>query len=331
MHFIDRVTIQVKSGNGGDGLVAFRREKYVPAGGPAGGNGGNGGSIILEATTDLQTLLDFRFENIFKAEDGERGGPSNMTGKRGSDRIIKVPLGTVIMNEETGDVLGDLTDNGQTLVVARGGKGGLGNKYFLSNQNRAPDYALPGLPGEELSLYLELKLIAEVGIIGMPNAGKSTLISVVSAARPKIADYPFTTLVPNLGVVSKPSGDGIVFADIPGLIEGASEGIGLGHDFLRHVERTKLLIHLIDVTQEDPLLAYETIQEELSAYGGGLVDKPQILALNKIDAMLPEDVEAIAAQFDEPILAISAASKKGLDKLLQSVWKKLELYDRENP
>lgn len=331
MHFIDRVTIQVKSGDGGDGLVAFRREKYVPAGGPAGGNGGNGGSVILQATTDLQTLLDFRFENIFKAENGDRGGPSNMTGKRGGDRIIKVPIGTVIMNEATGEVLGDLVEVDQTLVVARGGKGGLGNRYFLSNQNRAPDYALPGLPGEELTLYLELKLIAEVGIIGLPNAGKSTLISVVSAARPKIADYPFTTLVPNLGVVSKPSGDGIVFADIPGLIEGASDGIGLGHDFLRHVERTKLLIHLIDVTQEDPLLAYHTIQEELAAYGHGLSDKPQILALNKIDAMLPEDVEAIAEQFDLPILAISAASKKGLDKLLQSVWKLLEKFDYDNP
>ena len=327
MHFIDRVTIHVKSGDGGDGLVAFRREKYVPAGGPAGGNGGKGGSVILQATTDLQTLLDFRFENIFKAEDGERGGPSNMTGKMGSDRLIKVPLGTVVMNEATGEVLGDLTDLEQTLVVARGGKGGLGNKYFLSNQNRAPDYALPGLPGEELNLYLELKLIAEVGIIGMPNAGKSTLISVVSAARPKIADYPFTTLVPNLGVVSKPSGDGIVFADIPGLIEGASDGIGLGHDFLRHVERTKLLIHLIDVTQDDPVAAYHTIQEELLAYGHGLADKPQILALTKIDAMLPEDVEEIASQFDIPILSISAASKKGLDKLLQSVWKTLEKFD----
>jgi len=331
MHFIDRVTIQVKSGDGGDGLVAFRREKYVPAGGPAGGNGGNGGSVILQATTDLQTLLDFRFENIFKAENGERGGPSNMTGKRGGDRIIKVPVGTVIMNEATSEVLGDFIEVDQTLVVARGGKGGLGNRYFLSNQNRAPDYALPGLLGEELTLYLELKLIAEVGIIGLPNAGKSTLISVVSAARPKIADYPFTTLVPNLGVVSKPSGDGIVFADIPGLIEGAADGVGLGHDFLRHVERTKLLIHLIDVTQDDPLLAYHTIQEELAAYGHGLADKPQILALNKIDAMLPEDVEAIAEQFDLPILAISAASKKGLDKLLQSVWKLLEQFDQNNP
>ncbi len=329
MHFIDRVTIQVKSGDGGDGLVAFRREKYVPAGGPAGGNGGNGGSVILQATTDLQTLLDFRFENIFKAENGERGGPSNMTGKRGGDRIINVPLGTVVMNEETGEVIGDLTENGQTLLVAKGGKGGLGNKYFLSNQNRAPDYALPGLPGEELTLYLELKLIAEVGIIGLPNAGKSTLISVVSAARPKIADYPFTTLVPNLGVVSKPSGDGVVFADIPGLIEGASDGIGLGHDFLRHVERTKVLIHMIDVTQEDPLAAYHTIQEELQAYGHGLADKNQILVLNKIDAMLPEDVEEIANQFGTKPFAISAAAKKGLDKLLQAVWQQLDSFNND--
>ena len=329
MHFIDRVTIQVKSGDGGDGLVAFRREKYVPAGGPAGGNGGNGGSVILQATTDLQTLLDFRFENIFKAENGERGGPSNMTGKRGGDRIINVPLGTVVMNEETGEVIGDLTENGQTLLVAKGGKGGLGNKYFLSNQNRAPDYALPGLPGEELTLYLELKLIAEVGIIGLPNAGKSTLISVVSAARPKIADYPFTTLVPNLGVVSKPSGDGVVFADIPGLIEGASDGIGLGHDFLRHVERTKVLIHVIDITQEDPLAAYHTIQEELQAYGHGLSDKNQILVLNKIDAMQPEDVEEIASQFATKPFAISAAAKKGLDKLLQAVWQQLDNFNED--
>jgi GTP-binding protein len=323
MHFIDRVTIQVKSGNGGDGLVAFRREKYVPAGGPAGGNGGNGGSIILQATTDLQTLLDFRFENIFKAEDGARGGPSNMTGRRGSDRIIKVPLGTLVTNKDTGEILGDLTEVDQTLVVAKGGKGGLGNRHFLSNQNRAPDYALPGLPGEELTLFLELKLIAEVGIIGLPNAGKSTLISVVSAARPKIADYPFTTLTPNLGVVSKPSGDGVVFADIPGLIEGASEGIGLGHDFLRHVERTRLLVHLIDITQDDPLDAYHTIQEELEAYGHGLANKPQILVLNKIDALLPEDVQAIANQFDPKPLTISAASKKGLDQLLQAIWQAL--------
>jgi GTPase len=328
MQFIDRVEIQVKAGNGGDGIVAFRREKYVPAGGPSGGNGGNGGSIILEATTDLQTLLDFRFEHIFKAEDGKRGGPNNMTGAQGKDRIIKVPCGTVAIDTETEEIVGDLTLPQQQLMVAKGGKGGLGNKYFLSNRNRAPEYALPGLPGDEFHLRLELKLIAEVGIIGLPNAGKSTLISVLSSARPKVADYPFTTLVPNLGVVSKPSGDGVVFADIPGLIEGAHAGIGLGHEFLRHVERTRILIHVVDMTAAQPLASYETIQSELQAYGHGLPDKPQILVLNKADAMMEEEIEAIAVQFTSHLqiqpLIISAAAKRGLDRLLQAVWQSLE-------
>jgi GTP-binding protein len=331
MQFIDRVEIQVKAGNGGDGIVAFRREKYVPAGGPSGGNGGNGGSIILEATTDLQTLLDFRFEHIFKAEDGKRGGPNNMTGAQGKDRIIKVPCGTVAIDVETEEIVGDLTLPQQQLLVAKGGKGGLGNKYFLSNRNRAPEYALPGLPGEEFHLRLELKLIAEVGIIGLPNAGKSTLISVLSSARPKVADYPFTTLVPNLGVVSKPSGDGVVFADIPGLIEGAHAGIGLGHEFLRHVERTRILIHMVDMTAEEPLASYKTIQSELKAYGHGLPDKPQILVLNKADAMTEAETDAIAAQFADRIqiqpLIISAATKKGLDRLLQAVWQSLDAQE----
>jgi GTP-binding protein len=226
MQFIDRVEINVVAGKGGDGIVAFRREKFVPAGGPAGGNGGDGGSVILEATEDLQTLLDLKFEHVFKADDGKRGGPKNMTGAKGSDRIIKVPCGTVVINPETEAIVGDLVEPNQQLVVAKGGKGGLGNRFFLSNRNRAPEHALPGLEGEEFTVRLELKLIAEVGIIGLPNAGKSTLISVLSSARPKVADYPFTTLVPNLGVVAKPSGDGVVFADIPGLIEGAHTGIG---------------------------------------------------------------------------------------------------------
>lgn len=324
MQFIDRVKIQVQGGKGGDGIVAFRREKYVPAGGPSGGNGGNGGSVILQAVTDLQTLLDFRFETIFKAEDGKRGGPNNMTGAKGNDRIIKVPCGTIAIADETDEILGDLVEHGQTLVVAKGGKGGLGNKYFLSNQNRAPEYALPGLPGEVSVLRLELKLIAEVGIIGLPNAGKSTLISVLSAARPKIADYPFTTLVPNLGVVSKPSGDGVVFADIPGLIEGAAMGIGLGHDFLRHVERTRLLLHMVDMTRDRPLEDYYAIQHELEAYGHGLADKPQILVLNKLDAVAPETVETLAAQFPTAAIAISAATRQGLDVLLNAVWQQLE-------
>lgn len=308
MQFIDQSEIEVQGGNGGDGLVAFRREKYVPAGGPSGGNGGRGGSVIFKAVERLQTLLDFQYNHIFKADDGQRGGPNNRTGASGHDRIIEVPCGTMVYDAETGELLGDLTQPEQTLCVAKGGKGGLGNQHFLSNNNRAPERALPGLPGEARFLRLELKLLAEVGIIGLPNAGKSTLIAALSAARPKIADYPFTTLVPNLGVVRKPSGDGTVFADIPGLIEGAHLGVGLGHDFLRHVERTRLLLHLLDVTSEDPIADYHTIQDELIAYGRGLADRPQIIALSKIDALPPDTpiVDQLTAHLqtlsDRPIL-----------------------------
>lgn len=330
MQFIDQAEIQVQAGDGGDGMVAFRREKYVPAGGPAGGNGGRGGSVYLVAVENLQTLLDFRYARIFKAENGKRGGSKNMTGASGNDRLIEVPVGTVVYDAETDEIVGDLVANGQVLEVAKGGKGGLGNRHFLSNHNRAPEKALPGLPGEARMLRLELKLLAEVGIIGLPNAGKSTLISALSAARPKIADYPFTTLVPNLGVVRKPTGDGTVFADIPGLIEGAHEGLGLGHDFLRHIERTRVLLHLIDATQEDPITAYETIQNELAAYGRGLSDRPQILALNKVDALAldPERVEAIAAELrqrtDIPIFTISAVARINLDTLMQEIWDTLD-------
>ncbi|GAB4234178.1 MAG: GTPase ObgE [Stanieria sp.] len=328
MQFIDLAEIEVIAGKGGDGIVAFRREKYVPAGGPAGGNGGKGGSVILLAAENLQTLLDFRYARQFKAEDGKRGGPNNRTGAQGSDRIIEVPCGTMIYDADTEELLGDLVNAGDTLCVAEGGKGGLGNKYFLSNRNRAPEHALPGLPGEERRLRLELKLIAEVGIIGLPNAGKSTLISALSSARPKIADYPFTTLIPNLGVVKKPTGDGTVFADIPGLIGGASEGIGLGHDFLRHIERTRLLLHLIDATAEEPISNYQTIQAELIAYGRGLAQRPQIIAFNKIDAVEPEILADVIAQIKQvttdPIFTISAATGSGLDNLLQTVWFTLE-------
>lgn len=330
MQFIDQAEVEVEAGKGGDGLVAFHREKYVPAGGPSGGNGGHGGSVILEAATDLQTLLDFRYARKFKAEDGQRGGPKNMTGASGSDRLIRVPCGTMIYDAETGEQLGDLVKPGQRLVVAKGGKGGLGNKHFLNNFNRAPEKALPGLPGEQRMIRLELKLLAEVGIIGLPNAGKSTLISALSAARPKIADYPFTTLVPNLGVVRKPTGDGTVFADIPGLIEGAHLGTGLGHDFLRHIERTRVLLHLIDATQDDPIAAYQVIQDELEAYGRGLPDRPQILALNKVDALGGEmnRVEAIATELQRlsslRVFQISAVAQIGLDALLQEVWRVLD-------
>jgi GTPase len=328
MQFIDQAEIEVQGGDGGDGLVAFRREKYVPAGGPAGGNGGQGGSVVLVAVEHLQTLLDFRYAHKFKAEDGQRGGPKNMTGASGEDLRVEVPCGTMIYDAETGELLADLTQPQQDYCVAHGGKGGLGNKHFLSNRNRAPERALPGLPGEIRLIRLELKLLAEVGIIGLPNAGKSTLIASLSAARPKIADYPFTTLVPNLGVVRKPSGDGTVFADIPGLIAGAHLGTGLGHDFLRHIERTRVLLHLIDGTQDDPIAAYHTIQSELEAYGRGLADRPQIVALNKIDALTDETATAIAAQLraasHTPVFLVSAVAQTGLEPLLQQIWQYLD-------
>ena len=330
MQFIDQAEIEVEAGKGGDGIVAFRREKYVPAGGPSGGNGGRGGSVIFVTVENLQTLLDFRYSHRFEAENGSRGGPNNCTGAAGRDRVIEVPCGTVVYQADTGQLLGDLVEPGQTLSVAEGGKGGLGNKYFLSNRNRAPEYSLPGLAGEQRLLRLELKLLAEVGIIGLPNAGKSTLISALSAARPKVADYPFTTLVPNLGVVRKPTGDGTVFADIPGLIAGAHQGAGLGHEFLRHIERTRVLLHLIDATSADPVTDYNTIQQELQAYGRGLAERPQILALSKIDAVNLEtqNLAAIASELatlsNAPVFLISAVTRTGLEPLLQQIWSTLD-------
>jgi GTPase len=370
MQFIDQAEVEVKAGDGGDGVVAFRREKYVPAGGPSGGNGGRGGSVILVADAGLQTLLDFRYKRLYKADNGQRGGNNNRTGASGKDLLIHVPCGTIIYELEpkpqfqhqpdfdsdddfaydsddesdfepdleaefapgpgTERIIADLVSPGQTFTVAQGGKGGLGNHCFLTNYNRAPEQAYPGVPGEQRRLRLELKLLAEVGIIGLPNAGKSTLIAALSAARPKIADYPFTTLVPNLGVVRKPTGDGTVFADIPGLIEGAHMGVGLGHDFLRHVERTRVLLHLIDATSEDPIAAYQTIQQELHAYGRGLTDRPQILALTKLDAIDPElhDIAALSSQLQDlsqaPVFVISSATRQGLDALTNRVWQTLD-------
>ena len=335
MQFIDQAKIEVEAGKGGDGIVAFRREKFVPAGGPSGGNGGRGGSVILVASENLQTLLDFRYKRCFVAKNGSRGGPKNKTGASGEDILIEVPCGTAVYNGETDELIGDLTKPEQTLLVAEGGKGGLGNKYFLSNRNRAPEHALPGLDGEIKALRLELKLLAEVGIIGLPNAGKSTLISALSAARPKIADYPFTTLVPNLGVVRKPTGDGTVFADIPGLIEGASQGAGLGHDFLRHIERTRLLLHVIDATSEDVIGEYNTIVQELQSYGRELRDKTQIIALNKIDAVDKEivDLEALATELNHlsyaPVFVISAVTGEGLQPMLQKIWDTLDALNTE--
>ena len=331
MQFIDRAEIEVEAGKGGDGIVAFRREKYVPAGGPAGGNGGRGGSVILKAAERLQTLLDFKYARQFKAEPGKRGGPNNRTGAAGSDLVIEVPCGTVAYDAKTNEVIADLVEAGQTVCVAQGGKGGLGNRHFLSNSNRAPEYALPGLPGECKPLVLELKLLAEVGIVGLPNAGKSTLISALSSARPKIADYPFTTLIPNLGVVRRPTGDGTVFADIPGLIAGAHEGVGLGHEFLRHIERTRLLLHLVDLTAADPVADYQIIQQELEAYGRGLHSRPQIIALNKLDAVdldVKTVVEELKKLTADPIFTVSAVTRTGLDSLLQAVWETLDTVSK---
>jgi GTP-binding protein len=333
MQFIDQVEIEVEGGKGGDGMVAFRREKYVPAGGPAGGDGGKGGSVILVAVDHLQTLLDFKYQHLFKAENGQRGGPKNMTGATGKDWVLEVPCGTAVYDAETEELLADLVLPGDQFCAAKGGKGGLGNRHFLSNKNRAPEYALPGLEGEQRRLKLELKLIAEVGIIGLPNAGKSTLISALSAAKPKVADYPFTTLIPNLGVVRKPTGDGTVFADIPGLIAGAHEGVGLGYDFLRHIERTRILLHLIDITDSDPIGNYQTIQNELDAYGHGLVERPQIVAFNKVDAVdiNSEEIQKLIAALGQmtlaPVFLISAVAQIGLNEIMQEVWRKLEADD----
>jgi GTPase len=328
MQFIDQAEVDVEGGTGGDGMTSFRREKYVPAGGPSGGTGGNGGSVVLVANNNLQTLLDFRYAHRFRAPDGEKGGSKNMTGATGEDLLVEVPCGTLVYDLGKGELMGDLTEPGQRLVIAPGGKGGLGNRSFLSNRNRAPERSQPGAPGAIRRVKLELKLLAEVGIIGLPNAGKSTLISALSSAKPKIADYPFTTLIPNLGVVRKPTGDGTLFADIPGLIEGAHEGQGLGHEFLRHIERTKLLLHLIDGTDLDPITHYETIQQELMAYGQGLADKPQLVAINKIDALPESQVDELVADLTAvtgaKVFRISAVSHEGEDELLRAVWKLLD-------
>ncbi|MEB3240515.1 MAG: GTPase ObgE [Synechococcus sp.] len=327
MQFIDQARIAVRAGRGGDGISAFRREKYVPAGGPSGGDGGRGGDVVLEADSNLQTLLDFKYKRLFEANDGRRGGPNKSTGASADDLVIRVPCGTEVRNLDSGLLLGDLIDPGERLLIAKGGKGGLGNAHYLSNRNRAPEKFTEGKDGEECELELQLKLLAEVGLVGLPNAGKSTLISVLSAARPKIANYPFTTLVPNLGVVRRPSGDGTVFADIPGLIEGAADGAGLGHDFLRHIERTRLLIHLVDGSSDDPLADAQVLLGELEAYGHGLMERPRLMVLSKCELLEPERVESLQAELsqalDQAVLPISAVTNSGLDALLQATWSQL--------
>jgi len=336
--FIDEAKIYVKSGAGGRGCVSFRREKYVPHGGPNGGDGGNGGDVILVTNENMSSLLDHRYKQHYKAKRGEHGKGKDMHGRNADTLYIPVPVGTIVRDFDTDEVLGDLTQKDETLLVAKGGRGGKGNARFTTSTNQAPKIAEPGGEGEERTLLLELKLLADVGIIGFPNAGKSTLISRISAARPKIADYPFTTLVPNLGVVSYGDGKTFVIADIPGIIEGAHEGAGLGIQFLRHVERTKLLIHLLDLspaTGRDPIDDYETLNRELSAYSPELSKKPQIVAPNKIDITeAREELEEVKKYFHKKGIAIypvSSATGEGLKELVFEAGKKLEALADDNP
>ncbi|HEX6837980.1 MAG TPA: GTPase ObgE [Polyangia bacterium] len=327
MQFIDECTIDVRAGNGGNGKATFRREPNVPRGGPSGGDGGNGGSVILLADEQLSTLLDLRYQKSYKAPNGEHGAGRDKYGHGGEDTIVRVPVGTVVHDIDSDDVLCDLSTAGQRFVAAQGGKGGRGNIHFATSTYQAPTKAEPGEPGQERKLRLELKLLADAGLVGYPNAGKSTFISAVSRARPKIADYPFTTLVPNLGVVGLPGGRSFVLADIPGLIEGASEGHGLGHRFLRHVERTRVLLHLIEVSAEpgrDPLHDYDVINRELERYSPELAGRPQVVALSKLDLTdtresLPTWREKFAAR-GITLHAVSAATGEGVKELLEILW-----------
>ncbi|MBO7672670.1 GTPase ObgE [bacterium] len=327
MQFIDKSKIRIVSGRGGNGAVAWRREKYVDKGGPAGGDGGRGGDVYLIADEGMSTLMDFKYKSVYKASNGENGGIKNCHGACAKDLYIKVPTGTIVRDVKTGNVIADLTKHEQTALVAKGGRGGRGNARFATAQKRSPQFCEPGEPGIERELFLELKLIADVGLLGMPNAGKSTLISRISSARPKIADYPFTTLVPNLGVVQKRDGDGYVVADIPGLIEGASEGVGLGHEFLRHVERCRFLVHLVDVTSENPLKNYQIINDELKKHSENLAGRFQLVVLNKIDAIDDETLEKIRkdfAKYVDKVYPISAVTGENLEKLLDVMSEKVD-------
>lgn len=324
--FIDRVRIRVKAGDGGNGVTAFRREKFVPRGGPSGGDGGVGGSVYIEADEGLNTLLHLRFNPEHKAERGRHGEGSNRSGRDGADVVIKVPVGTQVFDASTGELLFDMVTPGQRELAAKGGKGGWGNAHFATPTRQAPKFHYSGRPGEERELQLELKLLADVGLVGFPNAGKSTFISVISAARPKIADYPFTTLEPNLGVVDMGDFRTFVVADIPGLIEGASEGSGLGHRFLRHIERTKLILHLVDVSSfsgREPVQDYHVINRELEKYDPELAARPQIVAATKIDALDdPERLEKLkmaAARDKRRFFAISSATGEGVKELVRAI------------
>jgi GTP-binding protein len=321
MKFLDEAKVWVKAGDGGDGVIAFRREKYIEFGGPDGGNGGRGGDVIAEAVDGLNTLIDYRYAQHFKARKGGNGAGSDRTGAGSEDVILKVPVGTQILADDKETLLADLDAPGKRVVIAKGGDGGHGNAHFKTSTNRAPRRADKGWPGEERWIWLRLKLIADAGLVGLPNAGKSTFLAAVSAARPKIADYPFTTLHPQLGVVRLNATEEFVLADIPGLIEGAHEGAGLGDRFLGHVERCAVLLHLVDGTQADPAKAYRTIRRELAGYGHGLVDKPEIVALNKLDAMTAQArasrVKALERACGRPVMVLSGATGQGVPEVLR--------------
>ena len=334
--FIDQAKIEVKAGDGGDGIVAFRREKYVPDGGPAGGDGGRGGNIVFKVDEGLLTLMDFRYNRHFKADKGENGMPKGMHGRGAEDLVVPVPPGTIIINEETGDTIADLTEEGEEYIVAKGGRGGRGNSRFASSRNPAPNISENGEPGEELILRLELKLLADVGLLGFPSVGKSTFLSVVTSAKPKIADYPFTTITPNIGVVALDDGRSFVIGDMPGIIEGAAEGIGLGLQFLRHIERTKVLLHLLDMSGiegRDPFEDYLIIQEELENHDPKLLNKPQLIIANKMD--MPdseENLEEFKKQMDTlgkdyELFEISAIRQQGLKEVLYRSIELVENYE----
>lgn len=334
--FIDKAKIRVKGGKGGNGIVAWRREKFEPSGGPYGGDGGNGGSVILKADEGIRTLMDFRYKRVYSGENGEDGRTKRQFGKAGNDVIIRVPVGTLVKDQNSGNVIVDLKEKDQTYIIAKGGRGGRGNARFATATRQAPGFAEPGTKGEEREIILELKLLADVGLVGFPNVGKSTILSILSAAKPKIANYHFTTLTPNLGVVRVDEGKSFVLADIPGLIEGAAEGVGLGHEFLRHVERTRILVHVLDVSGiegRDPLEDFKIINEELAQYNPKLKDKPQIIAANKID--IPEaekQLEKLIEKFsdkDIKIYPVSAATREGIEQLKFAIWELLSKTEIE--
>jgi GTP-binding protein len=328
--FVDQVKIYVKGGDGGNGMVAFRREKYVPKGGPAGGDGGKGANVVFEVAEGLRTLMDFRYQRHFKAPRGEHGMSKNQHGKNSKDMIVKVPPGTVVIDANTQEVIADLVEHGQQAIIAKGGRGGRGNSRFATPANPAPELSENGEPGQERDVILELKLLADVGLVGFPSVGKSTLLSVVSSAKPKIAEYHFTTIVPNLGMVETEDGRSFVMADLPGLIEGASEGVGLGHQFLRHIERTRVIVHVIDMAAmegRDPFEDFLTINKELKEYNLRLTERPQIIVANKMDMPdAEENLQKFKEQLNEdyPIFPISAVTRKGLRELLYAVADKIE-------